>query len=504
MAGIPVGLSIIGAPIKAALHSNRLSIAYYDRIIKVMTDTTASGLNSAKGFRTQDPRTNEVIEVFDYLTDDQMTTAVSAADEASIPWKMRSIEDRARVAYRVADLLDEQRYELAQIAALEIGKALDQVDAELQECIDIFRYYADNGPCLAADEVLSDDSNRRAVLQRRPLGVLLGIMPWNYPYYQVVRFVAPNLVLGNSIVLKHAETCPRSALALERLFLEGGVPEGVYQNLFATHNQIEKIIADDRIHGVSITGSERAGGAVAATAGTHLKKVVLELGGSDAHIYFSTVDTRTAARQAVDLRLENMGQACTSNKRLLVHGDLYAEFVAEVVDYVSSFVQGDPFEPYVGTYYPMSSEAAADNFVEQLQRAVDQGATLHVGGERLNSPGAWVRPAVITNITEDMDAYHEEFFGPVVAIYKVNDELDAVNLANDSPFGLAGSVFSQDERQALRVAQQLDVGMSHVNIGGSEAADMPFGGVKRSGFGRELGPLGMDEFVNKRLLYISK
>lgn len=329
-------------------------------------------------------------------------------------------------------------------------------------------------------------------------------MPWNYPYYQVVRFVAPNLVLGNSIVLKHAETCPRSALALERLFLEGGVPEGVYQNLFATHNQIEKIIADDRIHGVSITGSERAGGAVAATAGTHLKKVVLELGGSDAHIYFSTVDTRTAARQAVDLRLENMGQACTSNKRLLVHGDLYAEFVAEVVDYVSSFVQGDPFEPYVGTYYPMSSEAAADNFVEQLQRAVDQGATLHVGGERLNSPGAWVRPAVITNITEAMDAYHEEFFGPVVAIYKVNDELDAVNLANDSPFGLAGSVFSQDERQALRVAQQLDVGMSHVNIGGSEAADMPFGGVKRSGFGRELGPLGMDEFVNKRLLYIIK
>lgn len=469
-----------------------------------MSRPIESNAPSVTGFRTQDPRTNEVLEVFDYLSDEQVSTALAAAQEASTHWKARSVTDRADIAYRIADLIAERRVELAQIAALEIGKAVDQVDAELQECIDIFRYYAEHGPRFAAEEILSDNSNRRAVLQRRPLGLLLGIMPWNFPYYQVARFVAPNLVLGNSIVLKHAETCPRSALALEQVFLDGGVPEGVYQNMFVTHGQIEKIIADDRIQGVSLTGSERAGAAVAATAGSYLKKVVLELGGSDAHIYLSTADIQAAARQAVDQRMDNMGQACTSNKRLLVHESFYDEFVDEAVQYVSNLKQGDPLQPRQGTYYPLSSEAAADTLIQQLQRAVDQGATLLTGGERLNAPGAWVRPAVLTDVTENMDAYREEFFGPVVTIYKIRNEEDAVTIANDSPFGLAGAVFSEDRAQAERVAQQLDVGMSHVNIGGSEAADMPFGGVKRSGFGRELGPLGMDEFVNKRLYYINK
>lgn len=473
-------------------------------MIKIMSYNTTPAANSVTGFRTQDPSTNEVIETFDFLTDDDVTASIATAHEASIPWSARSIEDRASVAYRIAELLDERREELAQTASVEMGKAFDQADAEVQECIDIFRYYAEKGSHLAAEEVLTQDSSRRAVLQRRPLGVLLGIMPWNFPYYQVARFAAPNLVLGNSIMLKHAETCPRSALTLEKVFRDGGVPVGVYQNLFVTHEQIATIIADDRIQGVSLTGSERAGAAVAATAGAHLKKVVLELGGSDAHIYLSADDTKAAARQAVDLRIDNMGQACTSNKRLLVHENLYQEFVTEVVNYVASLEQGNPLRPHERTYYPLSSEAAAANLVHQIQHAVDQGATLHVGGDRLNSPGAWLRPAVITDVTKDMDAYHEEFFGPVVIIYRFRDEDEAVKLANDTPFGLAGAVFSRDQDQALRVAQQLEVGMSHVNIGGSEAADMPFGGVKRSGFGRELGPLGMDEFVNKRLLYISE
>lgn len=470
----------------------------------MMTSFTDSDTKPVTGFRTQDPRTNEVIETFDYFTDDQVMAALSATQEASVSWMNSSIEERAQIAHRIAELFDERRAELAQLATLEIGKALDQVDAEVQECIDIFRYYAENGPRFAAEEVLSDDSNRRAVLQRRPLGVILGIMPWNFPYYQVARFVAPNLLLGNSIVLKHAETCPRSALALEELFREAGVPSGVYQNLFVTHDQIEQIIADPRIQGVSLTGSELAGATVAATAGAHLKKVVLELGGSDAHIYLSADDIKAAARQAVEQRMDNMGQACTSNKRLLVHEAFYDDFVAEVVEYVSNLEKGDPFEPHEGCYYPLSSDMAVENLVQQLQHAVEQGATLRTGGERPKSAGAWVRPAVLTDVTENMDAYHQEFFGPVVTIYKIRDEDDAVRLANDSPFGLAGAVFSKDHEQAERVAQQLDVGMSHVNIGGSEAADMPFGGVKRSGFGRELGPLGMDEFVNKRLLYINK
>ena len=454
------------------------------------------------GFRTQDPRTNEVIETFSYISDDDVTAALHGANAASKQWKARTIEERASVARRIADVLAERREDLARIATLEMGKALDQVDAEIQECIDIFQYYAEHGPRLAAEQILVDDSERRAVLQRQPLGVILGIMPWNFPYYQVARFAAPNLVLGNAIVLKHAETCPQSALALEAVFRDAGLPDGVYQNLFVTHDQIESIIADDRIQGVSLTGSERAGAAVAGIAGTYLKKVVLELGGSDAHIYLSTGDPKAAARSAFDQRMDNMGQACTSNKRLLIHEDFYDEILTELIRYASTLEQGDPFVPQVGTYYPLSSEGAASNLVEQLDQAVQEGAKLHVGGDRPDAAGAWVRPAVLTGITPDMAAHHEEFFGPVLLLYKIRDEDEAIELANDSPFGLAGAVFSEDQEQALRVAQQLDVGMSHVNVGGSEAADMPFGGVKRSGFGRELGPLGMDEFVNKRLLYV--
>lgn len=467
-----------------------------------MGNSNASNAAAITGFRTQDPRTNEIIETFSYFSDDEVTDVLLTVEGASKSWRARSIAERAVVARRIADLLHEQREDLAHTATLEMGKALDQVDAEIQECIDIFQYYADNGPHLAAEQVLVDDSDRRAVLQRKPLGVILGIMPWNFPYYQVARFVAPNIVLGNAIVLKHAETCPRSAIALETVFRDAGLPDGVYQNLFVTHDQIERIIADDRIQGVSLTGSERAGSAVAATAGTHLKKVVLELGGSDAHVYLSAEDPEAAARSAFEMRMVNMGQACTSNKRLLVHEDFYEEFLAAIVRYAATLEKGNPFVPQEGVYYPLSSELAASDLVEQIDRAVQDGATLHVGGDRLTTAGAWVRPAVLTGITLDMAAHHEEFFGPVLLLYKIRDEDEAVKLANDSPFGLAGAVFSQDHEQALRVAQQLDVGRSHVNIGGSEAADMPFGGVKRSGFGRELGPLGMDEFVNKRLLYV--
>lgn len=469
-----------------------------------MPNSTESPAGGVAGFRTQNPCTNTVAEKFEYFSDEGVIAAISAASEASKSWSEISVERRACVARRVAVLLNDRRDELAQTATLEMGKALDQADAEVQECIDIFQYYAENGPRLAAEEVLVQDSERHAILQRRPLGALLGIMPWNFPYYQVARFVAPNLVLGNSIMLKHAEICPQSSLALESLFLDAGVPEGVYQNMFVTHDQVERIIADERVQGVSLTGSERAGAAVAATAGAHLKKVVLELGGSDAHIYLSAENPRAAARSAVDLRMDNMGQACTSNKRLLVHEEFYETFVTEAVRYVASLEPGDPLHPREGSYYPLSSEAAATNLAGQIQRAVQQGAALHIGGDRLDSDGAWVRPAVLTDVSEGMEAHHEEFFGPVVTVYKVRDEHEAVRTANDTPYGLAGAVFSRDQDQAVRVAQQLEVGMSHVNIGGAEAANMPFGGVKRSGFGRELGHLGMDEFANKRLLYINE
>ncbi|GAA1185370.1 NAD-dependent succinate-semialdehyde dehydrogenase [Nesterenkonia xinjiangensis] len=476
-----------------------------------MTETTSSETTSSETtssettrleYRTRDPRTNTVLETFDVLEPAQLEEVLEVGHQAFQDWRTLDIEDRAVFAHRIADLFEERRTDLAVIASTEMGKALDQADGEVQECIDIFRYYAVNGPHLGADEVIKEIDGRRAVIQKRPLGMLLGIMPWNFPFYQVARFAAPNLLLGNTLLLKHTESCPRSALALQRLLDDAGLPAGVYQNVFVTHDQVEQIIADDRVQGVSLTGSERAGSAVASLAGRHLKKVVLELGGSDPHIYLSAEDVAQAAREAVEFRLDTMGQACTSNKRLIVLEDLYEEFVDAVVEEIGALEPGDPLEPRPGHYYPLSSEQAAEGLHGQLRRAVEQGARLRVGGDRPDRPGAWLRPAVLTDVSEHTDAYRQELFGPVLTIYRVRDEEEAVRLANDSSYGLGGAVFSQDRAQALRVAQQLEVGMSNVNVGGSEAADMPFGGVKRSGFGRELGPLGMDEFVNKRLLNI--
>lgn len=467
------------------------------------TDTPAeSGTGRSPAYRTRDPRTNTVLETFEVVDDAHLEEALAAGHAAHGPWSGLDIEDRAVFAHRIADLFEERRTELAVIASTEMGKALDQADGEIQECIDIFRYYAVNGPHLGADEVIKEEEGRRSVIQKRPLGLLLGIMPWNFPYYQIARFAAPNLLLGNTILLKHAESCPRAAVALQRLVDDAGLPAGAYQNLFVTHEQVEGIIGDPRVQGVSLTGSERAGSAVAAIAGRHLKKVVLELGGSDPHIYLSADDVAAAAREAVETRLDTMGQACTSNKRLIVAEDIYDEFVDTLVETVAGLEPGDPVEPQPGRYYPLSSEEAAVGLHGQLRRAAEQGAVIRAGGERPDQPGAWLQPTVLTDVTEQMDAFHEELFGPVLTVYRVRDEQEAVRLANDSPYGLGGAVFSQDRAQALRVAQQLEVGMSNVNVAGSEAADMPFGGVKRSGFGRELGPLGMDEFVNKRLLTI--
>lgn len=466
--------------------------------------TIQSDAAAETGFRTQNPSTNEVEARYDYLSDQGVEGAISTANSAYRQWSARPTEARISIAHRIASLFKEKKRDLARIITAEMGKSLAEAEAEVQTCADIFRYYANHAPTLAGDQVIKDEGGFKAVLQMRPLGVLLGIMPWNFPFYQVARFAAPNLILGNTLLLKHAETCPQSALTLEALFREAGLPEGVYQNLFVTHDQIETIIGDERLQGVSLTGSERAGAAVAEIAGRNLKKVVLELGGSDAHIYLQAQDVRAAARQAVEKRMFNMGQACTSNKRLLVAEEIYDDFLDESIRAVSELLPGDPAKPTAGTYYPLSSERAAQTLHEQIQRAVAQGATLHVGGGRPDQPGAWVEPTVLSGITPEMDAYTEELFGPVVMVYRVKDAEEAVSIANSSPYGLGGAVFSAVQSEAVRVAQQLESGMVNANVGGSEAADMPFGGVKRSGFGRELGPLGMDEFVNKRLLYINE
>lgn len=458
---------------------------------------------STSQYRVISPMTGELLEEFPSAGNDDVEDALARAHAGFLEWRRRSISDRAAVGARIAELFEDRADDLARVITDEMGKRLDEAVGEAQICADIFRYYAENGERYGADQAITGLKAGRAVIQRRPIGPLLGIMPWNYPYYQVARFAAPNLVLGNSIILKHAEACPRSALAIATLMKDAGVPDGVYTNLFASHSQVATMIADPRIQGVSLTGSERAGAVVGSLAGAHLKKAVLELGGSDPYIVLDADDVKAAADIAWDTRMENTGQACNSNKRMIVSDELFAGFVAHLVERALGLAPGDPHEAADGTFGPMSSRPAAETLHAQIQDAVAKGATLHAGGLLTDGPDAYFSPAVLTGVTPDMRAYHEELFGPVAVVYQVSTDEGALLLANDTAFGLGGAVFSGDVARATKVADLLDVGMANVNTPMGEGADLPFGGVKRSGFGRELGPLGMDEFANKRLLFIS-
>ncbi len=326
-------------------------------------------------------------------------------------------------------------------------------------------------------------------------------MPWNYPYYQVARFAAPNLMIGNTIILKHAPQCPESALAMEQIFRDAGLPRRrLHQRLRRPTSQVADMIADPRIAGVSVTGSERAGAAVAEVAGQNLKKVVLELGGSDPFIVLDGADLPTVAKTAAAARMENAGQACNASKRMIVADAVYDDFLREFTAAMSGYVTGDPTDPAT-SYGPLSSEWAAQSLMTQIEDAVSKGATVHLGGRRIDRPGAFVEPTVLTDVTPDMRAFREELFGPAAVVYRVADADAAVELANSSTFGLGGAVFSSDERLAMDVADRLEIGMVWINTAELGGPELPFGGTKRSGVGRELGPLGIDEFVNKKLIH---
>lgn len=445
-------------------------------------------------YQSLNPATGAVDAEFDAATDEQVEAALAQADSAYREWAGRSIAERAAVVSRVADLFGERADDLALLAQEEMGKPLAEGVEEAEFCQAIFQFYADRAQELLADQPIPTFSGGTAVVQRLPVGVLLGVMPWNFPFYQVARFAAPNFMLGNTVLLKHAESVPRCALAIVDIMREAGLPEGVYTNLFATHAQIETIIEDPRVQGVSLTGSERAGAAVAAIAGRALKKCVLELGGSDPFIVLDG-EVGELAQTAWDFRMYNTGQACNSNKRMIVLDDHYDGFVDALV------AKAKALEP--DQVSPMSSRAAAEALDAQVQDAVAHGATLHVGGTLRDDTSAFYEPAVLTGVTPQMRAYSEELFGPVAVVYKVADQDAAVELANSSVYGLGGSVFSTDTARASAVAQRLESGMVNVNIAAGEGADIPFGGVKRSGFGRELGTLGMEEFVNKRTYVVA-
>ncbi|HWG14423.1 MAG TPA: NAD-dependent succinate-semialdehyde dehydrogenase, partial [Streptosporangiaceae bacterium] len=451
-------------------------------------------------YQVVNPATGKVESEYPTATDAEISDVLARADAGYKSWRRTSLEERAEILRRVSQLYRDRSDELASIITREMGKVTAAAKGELKFASLIYRYYADHGAELLADQPLDTNLPGKAWVRKSPIGALLGIMPWNYPYYQVARFAAPNLMIGNTIILKHAPQCPESALAMQQIFRDAGLPEDAYINIFASNEQVAEIIADPRIAGVSVTGSERAGSAVAATAGQHLKKVVLELGGSDPFIVLDGADLPAVAKTAAAARMENGGQACNSSKRMIVADSVYNEFLREFTAAMSGYVTGDPTDP--GTSYgPLSSEQAAQTIMEQIEDAVNKGAQVELGGKRLDRPGSFVEPTVLTGVTPEMRAYREELFGPAAVVYKVRDADEAVELANSSTFGLGGAVFSSDEQLAMDVANQLDVGMAWINSAEGGGPDLPFGGTKRSGVGRELGPLGIDEFVNKKLMH---
>ncbi|GEK79961.1 aldehyde dehydrogenase family protein [Agrococcus baldri] len=447
-------------------------------------------------YRSVDPATGELIAEHADATDAEIERVLQAAADASAA--LPSLEERIAAMRAIAAGFREREAELAETIAREMGKPLPQAAGEARLVADIWDWYADRPELLASREMETGWRGRSARVELRPTGPLVGVMPWNFPYYQVARFAAPNLLLGNPVIIKHAGSCTGAALLMQEMADASGLAPGLYQTVLATNGQIARMIEDPRVQGVSLTGSERAGAAVAETAGRALTRCVLELGGSDPFILMSTDDLERDVATAIAARTRNCGQACTSAKRFIVHESLYDAFVERLVAGMAALRIGSPLEEGVEVG-PMSSEAAAAELVGQVEAAVAEGATL-AGGRRIDRPGAWVEPGVLTGVTRDMAVWHQELFGPVAIVVPVRDAAEAVEAANDSPFGLGANVFDADAERAAWIAERLEAGMVSIGAFGISRPELPFGGVKRSGFGRELGPDAVLEFANRRLV----
>jgi len=441
-------------------------------------------------YAVTDPATGEVVKTYPTATAADIEQALTDAASAQAGWARTStVAERAAAVSRVAELHTARREELAAIIVREMGKPLEDALGEVDFSAAIYQFYADRAEKFLADEPVDLlEGEGSAVIRRSPYGVLLGIMPWNFPYYQVARFAGPNLVVGNAVVLKHAPQCPESAAAIAQIMLDAGLPHGSYVNVYATNDQVAEMIADPRVAGVSLTGSERAGAAVAEIAGRNLKKVVLELGGSDPFLLLGTEDLDAVVESALAARLDNTGQACNAAKRFIVADHLYDSFVEKFT--AGILAAADDITP-------LSSLAAADNLRAQVARAVQQGANLTSAGR---NDGAYVAPGVLTDVSRGDDVYTQELFGPVAMVFRARSEDEAVRLANDTPYGLGSYLFTDDAEQAARVADRIEAGMVFVNGVLLDGAELPFGGIKRSGFGRELGRYGIEEFVNKKLI----
>ncbi|MFD1553398.1 NAD-dependent succinate-semialdehyde dehydrogenase [Putridiphycobacter roseus] len=448
--------------------------------------------------KTVNPFTNEIVKEFDVMKPAQIASIIDKADEAFKSWKNTPFSERAKIIHKVATIMRERKEALGALATLEMGKLLAESIYEVELSADIFDYYAEHAEKFLADHPL-DVKHGDAFLSYEPIGVLLSVQPWNFPYYQITRSAASNLMAGNTMVLKHASNIPQCAQIMEDIFKDAGLPNGVYTNLFVPGKDVEAIVSNPKIKAVTLTGSKPAGASITAAAGANVKKATLELGGSDPFVVLEDADVSEAVEVSVAGRMWNAGQVCVSPKRVIVPAKMYDEFLAKTKEAFSKLVVGNPMDATTNVA-PLCTEKAAEDVVSQIQKAAEQGATIALGGKRVKRTGAFVEPTLITDITPKMDAYFEEIFGPVFMLYQYKDVDEAIEIANATEFGLGGTVFGKDTKKAVEVARRIDTGMVYINHVTGIAPELPFGGTKESGFGREQSIAGIFEFVNAKLI----
>jgi succinate-semialdehyde dehydrogenase / glutarate-semialdehyde dehydrogenase len=456
----------------------------------------------AVAYRSIDPNTGDVIKTYDNHSDAALANALAAADGVyRSEWSRGPIERRLDVLSRLADRIAERGEGLARIVVREMGKRIAEARREVALIVEIARYYAGNAAAFLAPARLETRLGDTAV-EYHPIGVVVAIEPWNYPLYQLMRVCAPNIAVGNPVLAKHASIVPQCAVAFEALVNAAGAPNGVWTNIFASGEQVAGLIADDRVQGVALTGSEKAGSIVAAQAAKYLKKSVMELGGADVFVVLADADVDKAVESGVEARLRGAGQVCNGAKRFLIHEEIADSFLRKFTERIAATRIGDPMDESVALG-PLCSVSARNEIAAQVERAVKAGATLHYGGSIIDRPGAFFEPTILTGISRDNPAYFEEFFGPVAQIYVVRDDDQIVELANDSRYGLSGAIFSRDVGRAKALASRIDTGSVWINTSSSTAPELPFGGVKRSGYGRELSEYGLKELVNQKMVLVS-
>jgi succinate-semialdehyde dehydrogenase / glutarate-semialdehyde dehydrogenase len=453
-------------------------------------------------YRSVDPTTGEVVKTYDNHSDADIEAALATAHGVyRSDWSKGPIRQRLAVLDRLADRIDERAEDLARTAVREMGKRIAESRREVALIAAIARYFADNAATFLAPAPI-DTPLGDTWIEYHPIGVVVAVEPWNSPFYQLMRVCAPNIAVGNPVLAKHASIVPQCAVMFEELVTAAGAPKGVWTNIFASATQVANLVADDRVQGVALTGSENAGSIVAAQAGKHLKKSVMELGGADVFVVLDDADVDEAVDLGVEARLRGAGQVCNGAKRFLVHERIADRFLKEFTDRFAMTKIGNPMDDSVGLG-PLCSVSARDDIAAQVERAVKAGATLHYGGRTIEGPGAFFEPTILTGIRRDNPAYFEEFFGPVAQIYVVSNDDEIVDLANDSHYGLSGAILTSDVDRAKALASRIETGSVWINTSSSTAPELPFGGVKRSGFGRELSEYSIKELVNQKMVLVA-